>query len=845
MQKIKFTLILLLIFLIPQPAQAHPADMYFHSFKVDLDAAGVQLFWELVPGPMVTHVVWHDADSNGDEEISTAEAEIWIAPLLDAFSAKLDEAPLKFEFVSVQWANSLPELRTGESPIIIELRADFDAASAQHELILMNEYNSANSLNWFSVNATDGIRFSAPEQDNGLLKLRFGALEDGAEMWESGMPSIPPVVEALGLGETAEEAVAQAENQQGILAILEGFLRTPNISPLLFLAAFAIALILGALHALSPGHGKTIVAAYLVGSQGKAYHAIALGLLVTLTHTGSVFALGLATLSLSQYIMPNQLFPALELISGLLILALGIGLLLPRLRTWLAERKRAKALPVAKKIEKKEKSTRLVLDEEIREPGPEHNHDPSQFGYVPIPKGVRAAVENPLSGISWKSLIALGISGGLVPCPDAIAILLIAVTINKIAFGLGLIISFSLGLAVILIAIGIVMVQSKQIFARLQWFSRVSFIVPVFSALVVLSLGTALSVSAFQKLPADFLQKESAPVFELDEAYVTYLAIDEAYHKQLYLIPAAGGEVQQITDGETGVWNYGVSPDGRSLIYSIPDGKTGSELWLWNAEMPVPERILACPEVSCSDALWSPQSSQILYSRLEFGDEQAYLGIPSLWWLDLESGETKPLFQDSQLPGYNPRWSFDGRWLSYTSASPQEIQVYNLESGERQTYPTEIGSAAFWSPNAEQFLQADLQFIDDMYLGKISLYDVVDGSFTPLPSEENFDDNNPTWSPDGERIAFSRGEWTLDSASAGDQIWVMDADGENQYPITEHVETTHGSAAWSVNGRYLLYRAYSVKDTSAPSQIRILDLENGEEILIAAPGDSPSWFFVE
>jgi nickel/cobalt transporter (NicO) family protein len=845
MQKIKLTLILLLIFLIPQSAQAHPADMYFHSFRVNLDAEGVQVFWELVPGPMVTHVVWHDADTSGDEEISDAEAEIWIAPLLSAFSAKLDGTPLKFEFASVEWANSLPELRTGESPIIIELRAEFDSASAQHELILLNEYNSANSLNWFTVNAEGGIRFSAPEQDNGLLKLRFGASDEGADVWESGMPSIPPVVEALGLGETAEDAMAQAENQQGILAILEGFLRTPNISPLLFLAAFAISLILGALHALSPGHGKTIVAAYLVGSQGKAYHAIALGLLVTLTHTGSVFALGLATLSLSQYIMPNQLFPALELVSGVLILVLGIGLLLPRLRTWLTERRRAKALPVAKKIEKKEKSTRLVLDEEIREPGPEHNHDPSQFGYVPIPKGMTTVAENPLSGISWKSLIALGISGGLVPCPDAIAILLIAVTINKIAFGLGLIISFSLGLAVVLIVIGIVMVQSKQIFARLQWFSRVSFIVPVLSALVVLGLGTALSISAFKKFPDGFLQKESTSSFELGEAYVTYLAIDDAYHKQLYLVSATGGEVQQITNGDTGVWNYNVSPDGRSLIYSVPDGKTGSELWLWNAEMDEPEQILHCPEISCSDALWSPQSSQILYSRLEFGDEQAYLGIPSLWWLDLESGETQPLFQDSQLPGYNPRWSFHGRWLSYTSASPQEIQVYNLQSGERQTLPTEIGSAAVWSPIAEEFLLADLQSIDDMYLSKISLYDVADGTLTPLPSEENFDDNNPAWSVDGKQIAFARGEWTLDSASAGDQLWLMDARGENQHPLTEHAETTHGSVAWSADGRYLLYRAYSVKDTEAPSQIRIFDLETGEEILIAAPGDSPNWFFVE
>ena len=258
--------------------------------------------------------------------------------------------------------------------------------------------------------------------------------------------------------------------------------------------------------------------------------------------------------------------------------------------------------------------------------------------------------------------------------------------------------------------------------------------------------------------------------------------------------------------------------------------------------MPKPERILSCPEESCSDALWSPTTNQILYSRLEFGDEQAYLGIPSLWWLDLESKETQPLFQDSQLPGYNPRWSFDGRWLSYTSANPQEIQIYNLESGERQTLPIEIGLAAIWSPNRARFLQADIQLVGDIYLSKISLYDVADGTLRTLPSEENFDDGNPAWSLDGKWISFSRGEWTLDRASSGDQIWLMDADGQNPRPLTKQVETTHGPASWSADGRYLLYRVYSVNDVDAPSQIRIFDMKIDEEILLAAPGESPSWF---
>lgn len=833
--------LLILFLFIPQIVQAHPADMYFHRHTVNISAQGVQILWEFVPGPMVTHIVWHDADTNDDDLVSDAEAVAWVPPLLDSFSAELDGAPLDLSLVGVQWADDLPSLRTGDSPIIIELWGDWTGldAIAGHDLLLRNDYKAASSLSWYTLNG-DGLGLSEPEQDNGLLSVHFGA--QGAATWESGMPSIPPVVEALGLGDEAEEAVAQAENQQGILAILEGFLRTPQISPLLFLAALVIALILGALHALSPGHGKTIVAAYLIGSEGKAYHAVVLGLIVTLTHTGSVFLLGLATLSLSQYIMPTQLFPLLELVSGFLIVVLGVVLLVPRLKVWLAERRRLREPIVAKKVEKGAKSTRLTIQAEIKESGAEHSHNPEDFGAIPLPTGVAALRTNPLEGISWRSLIALGISGGLVPCPDAIAILLIAITINRILFGLTLIFSFSIGLALVLIAIGIVMVQSKRIFARLQWFRRASFVVPVISSLVVLGLGFALSIAAVRKLPADFSLLGDTESFSLRKASVVYLAVDDAYHKQLYLVPARGGDVQQITNGDIGVWNYSVSLDYKRIVFSVPDGKRGSNLWYWDADLETPEIILHCPESSCSDAIWSPNREQILYSRLDFESEQAYLGIPSMWWLDLDTKETQPVFKDDQLPGYNPRWSYDGVWLSYTSASPQAIQVYNLQSGERQSLPTEIGSPVIWAPNTQQFILSDLQFFGDKYLNKLSLYDVATGEQIPLPSEENFNESTPSWSPDGDWIVFARGEWALDRRTGADQLWISHPDGSDARPLTNDTETTHGFAAWSPGGRYLLYRSYTTANVESPSKIVVLDLETSEETLLANAGDSPSWF---
>ncbi len=114
----------------------------------------------------------------------------------------------------------------------------------------------------------------------------------------------------------------------GFAGLLERAADGQGVLILLVLAAFGW----GALHALSPGHGKTMVAAYLVGTRGTARHAVALGLATTVTHTAGVFALGLVTLALSQYVLPEDLYPWLNLASGLLVLGVGAAVLRARAR---------------------------------------------------------------------------------------------------------------------------------------------------------------------------------------------------------------------------------------------------------------------------------------------------------------------------------------------------------------------------------------------------------------------------------------------------------------------------------------------------------------------------------
>jgi ABC-type nickel/cobalt efflux system permease component RcnA len=250
--------------------------------------------------------------------------------------------------------------------------------------------------------------------------------------------------------------------------------------PIVLLAA-VVAVGLGALHALEPGHGKTVVAAYLVGSRGTAWHALVLGLTVTLSHTAGVYLLGGLTLYASRYVVPERLYPWLAVASGLMIAALGLILFWQRF---------SRARPAAT-----HRHTHLPGEPH------EHAHDPDHdlVGHHSRIAGHthHDHLRPTRSGVSLRDLIALGISGGIVPCPAALVVLLSAVSVQRTGFGLFLIVAFSIGLASVLIAIGLLVVYARQLMAPFKGDGLfVTRWLPLTSAAVVTLLGVAIVLRA-------------------------------------------------------------------------------------------------------------------------------------------------------------------------------------------------------------------------------------------------------------------------------------------------------------------------------------------------------------
>ena len=862
---------MLLLLTPPTHVHAHPADMYAQNQSITISGDALEIDWQILPGPFLADAVWAAADTDQDGSVSTAEAQAWVAPFLSNLSVQLDGTPLvRTGSPGVRWPSTVDVLRTAEDRVQITLRFDWPAGeTGPHALEIHSAHLEANSLNWFSLKAEAGLFFNQPQQSNGLLRANISfPAGPGAEppagtltSWNSGTPNLPafgPAVSRLSMGLTgaAQPTGAGSSAASSVTSTLTALVKTQTFSPWFLVGAFFLSLALGSLHALTPGHGKALVGAYLVGSQGNTRDAVFLGTVVTITHTGSVVLLGLVTLLASHYILPALLAPWLEIVSGLLVIGFGLNLLLRRrqdLMAWLAGR-RGGALndPV---------SGLDVHDHAHDRPHAAHAshvHGPaghSRHNHVHVSSAEGAPALSP-QGVTFRSLLTLGISGGLVPCPDAIAILLVAVAVNRVPFGILLILSFSIGLALVLIAIGIAMVKGLRLITRSDLLSRFAVYTPVLSAVVVTGLGAALTVSAFNSLKfgsavvrsAAGRPATSSSSFDLARARLLYIASDAAGWDQLFMLPLAGGPPLQYTAEPSGITGYSISPDRRTILYTLFEASGGTAVWALNADGTGRRLILDCPQSQCNSPRWYPDSTRIAYDRLDNATEAT---VPrfSIWWLDIASGKTQPVFRDQSFASYAPEFSRDGQWLSYVSTADNTLILYNLQDGRTHSIPLGLQAAlpATWSPDARSVLFAS-ETQGETRL-RVKTYELATSRTTDLGGPNEASDYSAAWSPDGSWIAIDRNVPTGSSASIGasqasNQVWLVKPDGSQSRVLLHEDGASYSSLNWSPDARDLLFSRY-VLDLSAQVpghfDIYVADIVTGETRALVTGGDMPAF----
>jgi nickel/cobalt exporter len=382
-------------------------------------------------------------DADGDGSLSPEETTAYQNDVCAGLESKLhldvDGVPARLAMRSSDL--SLPAGQAGLRTL--RLTCLFRAAMAPraaHELVF-EDTNYEDRLGWREVTAAgDGATIVRSDVPTESPSQRLRSYPKNVRL--SNVRSATVAFEPGGAPLRARFVDGTATQASG--GLLAGFASRPDLSAGLVALMIAAAIAVGAVHALGPGHGKSLIGAYLVGSGGTLRQAATVGAAVSVMHTASVLGLGLLVLSAERLFAPERVYPWLGLASGLVALALGAALLISRLHA-LSERRR-------------------------------HGHDHP----------------HPARPVSRRGLIAIAFAGGILPSPSALVVLLGSVSIGRTGLGLVLIAAFSLGLAASLIAVGAVAIRARDM-ATGRLPAGLMRLAPVLSAASIALGGVALT----------------------------------------------------------------------------------------------------------------------------------------------------------------------------------------------------------------------------------------------------------------------------------------------------------------------------------------------------------------
>lgn len=488
-----------------EKAVAHPLGNFTinHYARLDVEAKSVGVRYVVDMAEISTFQELQRVDANGDGVNSGEELDGYLkriaAVYADGLILTVDGA--RVSLTAVAQKISLPQGEGGLQLLRVECdyRAALPANNADTHGLLFEDTNHQGRIGWreIFVAQADGVKvFNSTAYGSAVtdeLKaypqdmLAAPLDERKAELsWTVG--AFPAGAKALEARDGRPVAARSRDRLAELIAV-------PELTPLAALFGLLLASGLGAIHAFSPGHGKAVVGAYLVGSRGTSRHAAFLGLTVTVTHTIGVFALGLVTLFASQYIVPEKLFPILSFISGAIVLVIGLGMFTRRLRA---------ALGHAPLEHAHHDDSQHQHDGTHAEHSHAHDHEHAHAHthqhegdatlthshggseHTHLPPGADG------SKITWRSLLGLGISGGLLPCPSALVVMLSAISLGRVGYGLLLIIAFSAGLAATLTGVGLAFIHAGRLFKHPLASGRLVRVLPLASAFVIACFGLVI-----------------------------------------------------------------------------------------------------------------------------------------------------------------------------------------------------------------------------------------------------------------------------------------------------------------------------------------------------------------
>lgn len=490
----------------PESAEAHPLGNFTVNrySRIELYSDVVRVYYVLDMAEIPAFQEMDAIDGNGDGDVDGSENASYASKKADELLKNVrltlngEESDLKLLSQELSFPPGQGGLSTLRLRLVLETAVSDSSATIHYQ-----DDNYPERLGWREIvlRTGEGVPLqesTAPTQDISD-ELRFypdDLLSSPLDVTEATVAFTPGV----GVSAPPVEASVTAGSRSSGNAFAP-LIAIDDLTVSVLIISLLAALGFGALHALEPGHGKTFVAAYFVGTHGSLRQTMLLGLTVAATHTVGVLLIGVVTLYFSQFILPERLYPWLTLISGITLAGLGLRLLISRLG----------GLPL---------SFAAIGHKHPDDRGHEDDHDHAHEHTHRHRHRVDGRLEAAQFGapVGWKSLIWLGLADGLTPSPSALIVLLAAVSLDRIALGIALILAFSVGLAIVLAMWSLVVVYARRL---LEWWvvrrrrlsgagaasqtpngfglERLLRLLPVGGALALVAMGLFLSIKALSQ----------------------------------------------------------------------------------------------------------------------------------------------------------------------------------------------------------------------------------------------------------------------------------------------------------------------------------------------------------
>jgi len=533
-------------FLIPALAAAHPLGNFtinhYAGVRVEPDRVLLDIVVDQAEIPTFQARLGFDTD--GDGEVSDAETDAGrataCASLQPSLALTVDggRRTLALDEAGLTFPNGVGGLNTMR--IVCEFSATLDAPLAAGARVDFTDSSFVDRLGWREIVASgSGVTLAAAKAG---VPIRTATTSDRLRTYPTnlltqaladktvslvvtpGGPTLPAldVADATPLAGCGGGAIARASSRPvtpvatapsveaagpapvpgsvpgGVTGgELPSIFRSSDLSPIVLLVSILTAGALGAGHALTPGHGKTLMAAYLVGTRGTPLHAAGLGLSVTVSHTLGILVLAAVVVGAQGFLPPDMVVRSAPVIAAISIVAIGGWMLIGEGRRRWRARVAAAAMPPdhihAHDHDHDHAPDRDHAHDHADDASPampgEHSHGGITHSHLP-PAG---------STISWRSLFVLGLAGGLIPSTSALLILLGSIAAGRPAFGFVLVVAFGLGMALVMGGIGLALVLARGRLDRVDAGSplgRASGFVPLAAAVLVFGLGLYLTVQA-------------------------------------------------------------------------------------------------------------------------------------------------------------------------------------------------------------------------------------------------------------------------------------------------------------------------------------------------------------